>query len=152
MTSPVAPVGLTYAAQDLQASDLSVFFEIIAGLGEPPSVRGVDVIVPALDGRVEGNRKNDILHIELEGYVGAAASATNTQDRRESFQANRAAVRVLFATNRARAALVATLEDGATQLTIDARPMNMIWTTIVGSELAKVNIELEGYGDWAEVV
>jgi hypothetical protein len=147
MTSAVATVGLTYDSADLQASDLSVFLEIIHGLAEPPSVRGSDTIVPGLAGRIEGNRIHDVLMIELEGFVRADESEVGTDDARASFATNRATVRSLFDTDRARAALIATLEDG-TQLSIMARPLNAIWNTVIPSEFATVSISLEGYGDW----
>ncbi len=151
MTSAVATIGLTYDGVDLQTGDLQVFFQIEHGLAEGPSVRGSDVVVPARAGRIEGNRINDVLVIELVGFVRADPAETTTSGARDSFAANRALVRTLFATNRARADLVATLEDG-TQLTISARPMpGMIWTSPIPSEFANVSIELEAYDDWTAV-
>jgi hypothetical protein len=147
MTSAVATIGLTYAGTDVQLSDLSIFLEIVHGLAEPPTVRGSDIIVPGLAGRIAGNRVNDVLPIELEGFVRADDVAIGTENARDSFQYNRATVRALFATNRARAELLATLEDG-TQYTIMARPLNAIWNTVIASEFATVSISLEGYDDW----
>lgn len=152
MTSPVASIGLIYDGTDLQPSDLQVFLQIVHGLNEPPSVRGSDYVVPALAGRVEANRVNDVLQIILEGFVRANPSETTTSAARSSFRSNAQAIRTLFAPNRARAALVATLEDG-TVMSISARPLpGQMWSEPVISEFAQVSIELEGYDDWVEVV
>lgn len=150
MTSPLAAVGLTFDGVDLQLDDLTIFLEITRGLAEPPSVRGVDVIVPGLPGTIEANRINHTLSILLEGFVRADPDATTLADAQASFAATRAAVRTLFATNRERALLVATLEDGSV-VSISARPMNSAWVTIVPSQFASVSIELEGSDDWSAV-
>jgi hypothetical protein len=150
VTTAVAPIGLTYAGSDLQLADLSIFLQIVHGLNETPAVRGVDAVVPALAGRVEGNRINDTIPIILEGIVRADPTTTTTATARASFRAKAASIRTLFASNRARANLVATLEDGTTTKTISARPLpGMIWNELILSEIATVSIELEGYGDWS---
>lgn len=150
MTSPIATVGLTYASTDLQPSDLQWFFQIVKGLNEPPSVRGVDVTVPALAGRIEGNRTNDVLAIELVGWVRADPTDTSRSGAIASFRDNAQSIRALFATNRARADLVATLENGDV-VSVSARPLNAIWSDTIQGEFMSVNVELEGYDDWAEV-
>ncbi len=148
MSSPAAVVALSYDGSDLQIEDLSIFLEIAHGLNEPPQVRGSDTVVPALAGRVEGNRVNDVLPIELVGLVSPSADATTRAEQLASFRTNALAVRALFATDRAVADLVATLEDG-TVVAISARPMNAIWNE--RPIFATVSIELEGYDDWAVV-
>ncbi|HEX5013021.1 MAG TPA: hypothetical protein VFV72_02595, partial [Candidatus Limnocylindrales bacterium] len=80
MTHAAATVGLTFDATDLQQADLQWFFEIKRGLDEVPSVRGKDSIVPALAGRVERNRKNDVLSIVLEGFVRGDPTLTDVDD------------------------------------------------------------------------
>jgi len=148
MTSPLATIGLTYDGVDLQTSDLQLFLEIVHGLNETPSVRGVDTTVPALAGRVEGNRVNDILVVTLEGLIMADPTTTTRAGVIASFRDNCQTVRALFASNRARADLVATLENGDVW-TVSARPMpGIIWSEPAKSELAQVSIELEAYGDW----
>ena len=148
MTSALATIALTYDGVDLQTSDLQLFLEIVHGLNETPSVRGVDTIVPALAGRVEGIRVNDILVVTLEGLIMADPTATTRSDVVASFRDNCQTVRALFASNRARADLVATLENGDVW-TVSARPMpGIIWSEPAKSELAQVSIELEAYGDW----
>lgn len=148
MTSPAAVVGVTYAGTDLQLSDLSIFLEIKSGLDETPSVRGSDVVVPALAGRITGNRINDVLVVTLEGWVRADPTTTTTATARTSCQAKRETVRALFASNRARANLVATMPSGQIR-TISARPLpGMIWNEVVAGEFYRVSVELEGYGDW----
>lgn len=149
MTSPVAVIGVTYAGTDVQLADLSIFLEITSGLDATPAVRGTDVVVPALAGRIAGNRVNDVIIVSLEGWVRADPTTTTTATARTSCQAKRATVRALFASNRARANLIATLPDTTTK-TISARPLpGLIWTEVVPGEFYRLSVELEGYGDWA---
>ena len=150
MSNPYAVVGLTYDGQDIQQADFTIYFWIVSGLIETPTVRGVDTVVPALAGRVEGNRVNDVLPIVLEGAVMADPSLTDLSAMRADWRTNVRAIRSLFASNRARADLVATLEDGDV-LTISARPMNIVQLRSVEGEYVGLNIELEGYDDWAVV-
>lgn len=147
MTTPVAPVGASYAATDLQAADLSIFLQFKRGLHELPSVRGEDTVIPTAEGRHEMNRVNDVVRIELEGHVTADADALTNQEQVESFWVNAETLRTLFASDRAWAALNAVLPDGTIK-SIQARPLNMIFTEVIGSLFATVSVELEGYGDW----
>lgn len=151
MTTAVGIVALSYDGTDLQQSDLQLFLQIVHGLNETPSVRGSDYVVPARAGRVEANRVNDVLSIVLEGHVTGDPTETTTSGARSSFRDNMQALRFLFRPDRARADLVATLENG-TVLAISARPLNIVLSEPVPSEFAAVSIELEGYDDWAEVV
>jgi len=146
MTSPLATYPTVYAGTDVQHADLGIFLEIIRGLLESPTVRGRDVTVPGLAGRIEANRENDTLMILLEGVVGPDAADVTLEAQLASYEVNRQAVRTLFATKRARADLVVSL-PGSTA-TISARPMNLIWKEIVQGVFAEVSIELEGYDDW----
>lgn len=148
MPSPVAAVGLFYDSVDLQQADLQWFFEIERGLDEVPSVRGKDSIVPAAGGRTERNRKNDVLPIVLKGFVRADPTA---MDGPASYRANMQTIRALFHPRNPRAELTAVLEDGTIQ-TIQARGMNILGGTYVGSVIRNLSIELEGYDDWAEAV
>jgi len=150
MTSPVAVIGLTYDGTDIQASNLSVFFQIRRGINEAPTVRGTDITVPALAGRIARNRIVDMLSIELVGQVTTDPAQTDPDDAKASYRNNWQTVRALFATNRDPAALVATLEDGTIQ-TIQARPLNITVPLEMPGWFAQVTIELEGYGDWGPV-
>jgi hypothetical protein len=147
MTSPAAVVGLVYDSEDLQLEDLQIFLEIVRGLNEPPQVRGTDTVVAGRAGRQEGSRVNDLLPIELVGLVSADPTLTALAEIRESYRANQRFLRNLFRTNRRRATLEATLEDGSV-ITIEARPLNAIWNE--RSTSATVSIELEGYDDWVQ--
>lgn len=139
MTNAVAVIGLTYATVDIQASDFGIFLEIERGLNEPPSVRGVDLIVPSRAGRIVRNRVGDALAIELRGYV----MGTDRSD----FRTNALAVRALFDSTAEPADLVATLEDSSTA-TIAARALNSVWNQIT-PEIAEVSIEMESVSpDW----
>lgn len=147
MTSPLALVGLTFKAVDLQPADLQWFFEIERGLDEVPSVRGKDTVIPGAAGRFEQNRKNDVLSIVLKGWVRANPTLTDPEDLRASYRTNMLAIRTLFASDAARGELVATVEDGTTQ-EIMARSLNILPGRYVGSEIRVLSIELEGYDDW----
>jgi hypothetical protein len=152
MTTAISTVGLEYAATDLQPSDLSILFKVFRGLWESPSVRGTDTVIPAAEGRFEGNRVKDIQKIELRGWVRATPSVdSDIEDAIDSYQASFIALRELFANDRDRADLVATLRDG-TLMSIAARPLNMVINEVIEGWFANVSIEMEGYGDWAEVV
>jgi hypothetical protein len=150
MTSAISTVGLTYDGSDLQSSDLSLYLKVVRGLWETPSVRGDDTVVPALAGRAEGSRVNDLLKIELRGWVRADPDLdSDHEDAVDSVQASLLLLRTLFASDRERADLVATLRDGTTR-TVSARPLNMITTEIVEGWWYNLSVELEGYDDWAD--
>jgi hypothetical protein len=151
VSTDVATVGLFYDSEDLQRADLGVFCRIVKGLNEPPTVRGTDSIVPALAGRIEGLRINDVLPIELECWVQPDADETTSAGQMSSFRTNQKDLRALFAPNRQRATLLAVLEDG-TFMSIQARPLNVIWNELIPSVVASASVALEGYDDWAEVV
>ena len=145
ITACAATVQISYAATQLQAVANGRHLDIVRGLSEAPEVRGGDLIVPGLAGRITRNRINDIVQIELRGFVtndptvaGSLLASYRTQVR---------AWRTLFSPTRTPAALVCWLEDGATA-TITARPLNVIWAEQVQSLIATVSVELEGYGDW----
>lgn len=150
MTSPLAVIGLTYAGTDLQVISTGIFLEIARGLLDPPRVRGEDVVVPYLAGRSARARENDVLPIELRGFVMASSASTTQATQRTSYEANWRSLRLLFATNRARANLVATLASG-TVATISALPMNMLWDEFITGELGAPSVELEGFADWVFV-
>lgn len=141
MTTPVAIVPVMYDSVDLCPDDLSMFFRITQGLNEPPDVRGVDVVVPGLDGQVTRPRRVDTLRIVLFGHVMGVGADQAT--RQAAFRTKIRYLRdTLFAVDRAAAELAASLEDGDVA-TIDARPLpGMIVNELVPSEFAEVSIEL----------
>jgi len=144
MSNAVAVIGLTYGGTDVQQNPIGIFLEIIHGLNEVPSVRGVDTVVPGLAGRIARNRVTDVLTLELQGMVAGNGSDEATQ--REDFRDLVTTLRALFDPT-VTATLVATPEDGGTW-TIAARTLNIIWNQIVPS-LAMVNIQLESVApDW----
>jgi hypothetical protein len=147
VTSPAGIIPITYDGSDLQAANLSVFFWIAKGLFEVPTVRGEDVTVAALAGQSERNRLNHTLPIEIRGQVTADPSITDLEDARASFWDNYLVIRTLFAPNRLRATLTATLPNGA-EYSISARPLNILTTEEIASEYWSGSIELEGYDDW----
>jgi hypothetical protein len=148
MTTAVSTVALSYDGTDLQPSDLHFLLKVYRGLWEPPSVRGTDTVIPAAEGRFEGNRVNDVQRIELRGWVRSTpATDSDVEDAVDSYQDTLLSLRTLFANNRDRADLVATLRDG-TAMTISARPMNILTAEVIEGWITTISVELEGYGDW----
>lgn len=146
MTNAVAVIGLTYDSTDLQQNPIGIFLEIPGGIpGIGPSVRGQDIVVPGLTGRIARNRIADFWRIPLVGYV--AGTGSTESGLRSSFATLRATLRTLFDPTNDPAPLVATLEDGS-EWTIQARPMPMpLWENVVPS-MARVSYELEAVEDW----
>lgn len=147
MTSSLAKIPLTYDGEDLQLADMTIWLVIFSGLNESPSVRGKNVVVPYRAGEQERPKRNATLRIELRGMVRSDPTEADGADAEGSWRTNQRTVRALFATNRARAPLVATLEDGSTA-TIQAEPQSLLWVEYAASEAATVSIVLEGYDDW----
>ena len=123
MPSPIEPVSLTYGGTDLVRADLSVVFRITRGLYEPPAVRGKDRIVPSLAGRIARNRVNDVLDIQLFGFVQAAGADTAAQQA--AFVTLWRELYTLFDPKVTRA-LVASFPGGASQ-SIQARTESIVW-------------------------
>ena len=70
----------------LSGEDPDICIDLIEGYRLPVSVRGRDWIVPKLDGRIEGNRRADLLLIPLAGVV--RGSGANPTERLETFNVN----------------------------------------------------------------
>lgn len=152
VANDAATIPLTFDGIDIQFADFGIHLEIVEGLNEGPTVRGVDVIVPALDGRVARNRRADTRRIVLAGHVmgNGATQALRQADYRD----NVTTIQTLFDPTGDPAALVATLETGD-DWTIDARTLNVIWPhpEQVPSEFAYITIELESVTpNWSAVV
>jgi hypothetical protein len=148
MTSTLVPVGVSYAGTDCQRANLTLFLYVFRGLNEPPSVRGDDTIVPGLAGRIAGSRENDVLDIQLRGWIAADPTLTTKVAIETDFATTRATFRALFSPSRARANLVLTLPGGATK-TISALPLpGLLYDEKIPEEYAEVSVPLEGYGDW----
>jgi hypothetical protein len=139
MTSPLATIGLTYDAEDLQDFDLGIVLHITQGLNEAPDVRGKDVLVPGLDGQIPRPRRPHQLRLVLMGDVWGPGA--DTAARRSAYRVNQRFLRELFSPARDPADLVALAEDGSTW-TISARPLNTIPVEQVPSEHATISVEL----------
>lgn len=140
MSNAAAVIGLTYGGTDLQQSDFGIFLELVSGLNEARAVRGQDLIVPGLAGRIPRNRVLDRWPIELRGWVSGGTASGETAQR-SAFRTNMLAVRTLFDPTGTPDDLELALEDGST-LTITARPLNILSDQQVPA-LAAVSIELE---------
>lgn len=139
MANPFPVTSLTFDGTSLQRLDGSVLFEIKRGLGDIPSVRGVDQIVPGRRGRIRRNRIADALTLELEGVVDAGDLA--------EFAVLRQELHDLFDPEAGDLVLSCLLEDGTTA-TINALVVPpMLWDEKAGH--ARVNVALESVDpDW----
>jgi hypothetical protein len=147
MPSAIAAIPLTVQGVDVQRADLSLFLEVAEGLGAGASVRGGDVLVPGLPGQRSRNRIQNVLSLELAGWIKAASLAAYRDLVQE--------VNLLFRPSRGPVELSATLEDG-TVVTIPARAeFPFSWGDEVGPT-RRVRIGLEAtdppYWRGAEVV
>jgi hypothetical protein len=146
MTNPAAPIGLTFDGTDLQDSDFGIFLEIVSGLYDGLSVRGVDTTVPGFIGRIPRNRIADRRVIQLAGWV--SGTGTTLDEQRSTFRNNVQAVAAAFDLTAAPATLEAALEDG-TSITIDARTIEVHFGEMIASVLQRVEIDLESVDpDW----
>ncbi len=145
MTSTAAVIGLTFRGTDIQDID-GIFLEIVRGLIESLEARGTDLVIPSRAGQTVRNRVGHRLGIELRGWI-RGVGATDEDDDRADFAANRAIFRTLFDTTLAPGSLVATLEDASTQ-SISARTLNVISDPMVPTWV-NVSIEMESVDpDW----
>lgn len=140
MTNPAAPIGVTYRGTDVQQNPFGIFLELVGGVNEVPLVRGEDHTVPALPGRVLDDRENDVLPLELKGWI--AGQGADGMAQRADVATLRQTIRNLFDPTIS-GSLVATLEDGSTA-TIQARTLGdgLLWGQIV-PQLFSLSIRLE---------
>lgn len=122
MTTPIASVALTYGGTDLQPEELGFHLQIASGLDDSPDVRGDDVLIPYLPGKLPRPRRFDHRRIVLEGMVRGLG--TTEAERRSDYRATRRGLAVLFDPAAVPADLVATLEDGYTA-TIACRALTL---------------------------
>lgn len=149
MTSPFTTLGITFNATDLQDFD-GLYLEIAQGLDESPtSIRGIDVVVPAADGRTARPRRMDERRIVLNGFV--RGDGATQAERQADFRTNVRALNTLFPTGGGAAVtpqdLVVTLEDGDTA-TIACRALNIVTSPVILSEWSAVSVELVAVEEW----
>lgn len=145
MTSPWAPIALTYNAIDIQDAD-GIHLEITAGLNDSPTVRGIDVTVPGADGQVARPRKFHERRVLLSGFV--RGDGATESDRRSDYQDKMTTLVGLFDVTAAPVDLVATLPNSAVG-TIAARALSVACAELVPAEFANVSIELLAVEDWS---
>lgn len=145
MTSAAATVTLTYDSQDIQDID-GIFLDLHkGGPGEIADIRGIDDIIPGLDGRTVRNRRVDKRTIELRGFVRGTGSDEAAQ--REDYWDNRIALAALFDPTEVNN-LVATLPGGL-EYTISARTQPPFVLNQRVPSFAEVSIVLESVDpDW----
>lgn len=145
MTTPITAIGLTYDGVDLQPADLGFHLFLVSGLDDSPDVRGEDVTIPYLAGRLPRPRRFDHRRPVLEGF--ARGLGIDQSARRSDYRAVRRGLAELFDPARDVADLVATLEDGSIA-TIACRPLSLIAVETIPSEYTGLSIELEAAEDW----
>jgi hypothetical protein len=123
MAHNAVPMAVVANGTDLTRSDGKLLFRITRGLNEVPEVRGVDTVVPSLNGRIPRSRRLDRLIIEAEGLVMGAGSDETAQ--RTDFVSLIETLRDLMNPVQDPYNIVVTREDGTTR-TITARPQNMV--------------------------
>lgn len=132
----------------LQTSPIGIHLEITRGINEPPAARGVDQVVPHRTGRIPRARVNDVLQLELEGFVLAIPDADDDPDGGISFRTQMAELRAVFARNRDPWVLTGVLEDGSTA-TINVRCTDYAAPEPVSGQVAEPKIALESVDpDW----
>lgn len=146
MTTELGAIGLTYDGVDLQPADLGYHLYLVSGLDDSPDVRGEDVTIPYLAGRLARPRRFDHRRIILEGFARGLGSDQATS--RADYRAVRRGLAELFDPAREIADLVATLEDGSVA-TIAARPLSLVGIEAIPSEYAALSVELEAIEDWS---
>jgi hypothetical protein len=149
MSSGAAIIGLKIDGEDVQRSDLGVFLELVRGLNEGPTVRGVDTVVPGLPGRLPGNRVADTNQLEVFGFVSDGGAGSSEAEARAAYRANATWLRQLMDQTAAPLSVVATLEDGSTA-SITARVLpDPIWKDEVAGLFTTVDYQLESVdADW----
>jgi hypothetical protein len=147
MTSAAATRGLTIAGTDVQQDPIGIFLEIdLVGLWGGPSVRGEDVVVPGLPGRIARNREADSWRLPIRGWISGVGASTALQ--LASYVDLCATVRTLMDPTSAPVAVVVTLEDGG-ELSTNARGLpSALWDEPVPGFLARVSFEMEAVEDW----
>lgn len=149
MTSLAAISSLTAGGTDIQQNPIGIFFEIVMGINELPTVRGKDLVVPGRDGRFVTSRRADTLPLELAGIVIGLGSDVAAQQA--SYRTLMQIVRATFDRAQDPWELAGTLEDGSTA-TISVRCVDMKVTETAGSMEAKVMVALESVDpDWVIV-
>lgn len=153
MASEVVTHGITYRSTDyvtFSGTQLRFCLRLVSGLYAGIQVRGTDVIVPGLAGRISQNRLLDRRLIEVEGFVQGIGSTEDA--RRDDFEAAMATLMNDFDPTLAAGSLVVHLQGGGTA-SIEARtlPETIEGQATIPSRL-DIAFRLEAVGsDWAVV-
>lgn len=148
MTSSVAVIQLTYDGVDILDID-GIHLELVQGLFESATTRGIDVTVPGADGQVARPRRFHERQIVLDGFV--RGSGTFQDERQSSYRANLDTLVALFEEGGGASVqpkvLEAITEDGLVRW-IPARTVSRIQNEAVKGEFTLANIELLAVRDW----
>lgn len=142
---------LTFDGTLLMRDDRTLYLSLKRGVGEVPTVRGEDVVVPRLAGRVARARVPDRMALELEGLVVGYRDPTDgSPTEPESYYTVVREMRALFDPTKDPALLSGILPDG-TLASINVRVVPpLLWDEMIPGRLAKLNVALESVDpDWA---
>lgn len=144
MTSLIAVIGITFDGVDVQDID-GLFLEIVGGLSDSPTVRGIDVTIPGAAGQVARPRKFHERRPLLQGWI--RGFGPNQDERQAVYRQGITAMLELFDATAVPAPLVLMLEDGSTA-SVDARTLQVATVELVKGEYANVSIEMLAVEDW----
>ena len=116
---PVVLTNLEFNATDLQRSDLSVHLDIVMGLNDGIQVRGVDTVIPGLEGVVPRSRILGARNVQLVGWLQPPGATEAV--RLAAAQALLDELTTLFDPTMDPATLTGVARDGSTR-SIDCRP------------------------------
>lgn len=151
MASEVVTHGITYRGTDcvtISSGQVRICLRLTSGLYSGLAVRGKDVLVPGLAGRIAGNRVRDRRTLEVEGFVQGVGSTEDA--RRADFETAMQTVDGLFDPTLAAGTLVVALQGGGTA-SIQARtlPETLEADAAIPSRL-DLKFRLEAIGaDWS---
>lgn len=130
--------------------DDGLFLSIKKGLGEVPSVRGVDQVVPRREGKIARARVGDKMALELEGLVrGIPDEGDDDPSEAAAYYTLVAEVRAIFDPTKDPWVLSVEMPNGDTW-SINVRTVPpLLWEEIIPSRLARLNVALESVDpDW----
>lgn len=144
MTLDLLPhTGLTFDSTSLMRDDLSLFLAIKRGLGEIPTVRGEDQVVPGRAGRIARARVADQMSIELEGWVGGISDDDPVViTEPEAYITLVRELVALFDPTQVPKALACTLADGSTASILVRVSPPLLWDEKIAGRHAKLNVAL----------
>lgn len=144
---PARLANLEFAGEDLQRSDLRIHLDIVSGLNDGLEVRGTDTVVPGLAGQVPRDRKANVRHIVLAGWI--QGTGTTEVERQADYQSSCDLLEATFSLVADPDTLQGTARDGSSR-SIEARPTNLVWDDEPAMGVCHITVMLDSVEpDWA---